>query len=178
MQELRRRRAARTREAIVDAFGRIFFERRQRRIRVADVAAEAGIGRSTFYDHFSGAEQVHLAALARPFGILADAAAGRGDAARLERLLAHFWENRQRARDSFGGRSGEQAQRLLAELVERRLEGGLAVPAALAAQQLAAAALAPVRAWLAGRASATPAALAESLCRSGAALAASLRPES
>ena len=175
MREVGRKRSAGTRAAIIGAFNRIFLERRQHRIRVADVVAEAGVGRSTFYDHFSGAEQLYLAALARPFTVLADAAAGCGDPAALERLLAHFWENRRRARDSLGGRSGEQSQRLLAELVEARLEGPLALPASLAAQQLAAAALAPVRCWLLGHASSTPAGLAESLCRSGAALAAAQR---
>ena len=170
------RRARATRGAIVEAFNRLFLERRLRRIRVGDVVAEAGVGRSTFYDHFAGAEQLRLAALARPMAVLAEAAAGRGDAAATERLFAHFWENRQRARDMLDGRPGEQALRLLAALVEERIEAPLAIPERLAAWQLAGAALAPVRAWLLGEAPSTPGELAESVCRSGAALVASLRP--
>lgn len=175
MHEAPASRAGRTRSAIIDAFNRLVLERRQRPIRAADVAAEAGVGRSTFYDHFSGAEQVRLEALAHPFAILADAAAGRGNPASLTRLLDHFWEYRARARDHFSGRAGEQARRLLAELIERRLEGELTLPARLAARQLADAAMAPVRAWLLGEAPANSETLANSLCRSGAALAASLR---
>ena len=175
MHEAPGRRAGRTRSAIIAAFNRLVLERRTRHIRAGDVAAEAGVGRSTFYDHFSGAEQVRLEALSYPFAILADAAAGRGDVVALVRLLDHFWEYRARAREHFSGRAGEQARRLLAELIEARLEGELALAPRLAARQLADAALAPVRAWLLGEASATSAALAESLCRSGAALAASLR---
>ena len=168
-------RAKRTRGAILAAFNALVLERRKRRIGVRDVVAEAGIGRSTFYEHFQSAEAVHLAALARPFALLADAAAGRGDPRTTAQLLTHFWENRGRARETLSGRTGDQASRLLADLVEVRLAEGLAVPPALAAQQLAAAALAPVRAWLLGEAHSTPEALAEHLCRSGAALASSLR---
>lgn len=167
-------RATKTRTAIVHAFNALVLGGR-RRIRVGDVIAEAGLGRSTFYDHFSSAEQLHMAALAQPFVILADAAAGRGDPRSTERLLAHFWENRRVARDTFTGRAGDQAQRLLSRLVEERLEGPLLVPPRLAAQQLAAAALAPVRGWLLGEASASAHMLAGNLCRSGAALLATLR---
>jgi AcrR family transcriptional regulator len=164
-----------TRGAIIDAFTTLFLERRQRRIRVGDVAAESGLARSTVYDHFAGAEQLQLAALARPFAMLADVAAGRGDRYATEWLLAHFWSNRQRARDVLTGRPGEQALRLLAGLVEERLPPPLLLPPHMAAQLLAAAALVPVRAWLLGEAPSTPDVLAEALCRSGAALAEALR---
>lgn len=172
---MKERAAERTRRAIVEAFNDLVLKRRQRRIGVRDVVGQAGIGRSTFYDHFSSAEALHMTALARPFATLADAAAGRGDPAETAWLLAHFWEFRSRARGTFAGRAGEQASRLLADLVEERLDENLALPRRLAAQQLAAAALAPVRSWLLGEASSTPEALAETLCRSGAALAAALR---
>ena len=175
MGETGKGRAGRTRSAIVDAFNSLVLERRQRRIGVRDVISQAGVGRSTFYDHFPDAEALHMAALAKPFALLADAAVGRGDLAQTSWLLAHFWENRHRARDTLNGRTGEQAARLLTGLVEERLDGTLKLPRRLAAQQLAAAALAPVRAWLLGEASSTPEALAETLCRSGAALAAALR---
>lgn len=80
------KRSAATRKAIVSASNRLFLERRLRRIRVSHVAAEAGVGRSTLYDHFSGAEPLHEAALTPLFAILADAAAGRGNPAAIERL--------------------------------------------------------------------------------------------
>jgi AcrR family transcriptional regulator len=175
MEEAKHKRARRTRETILDAFNALFLGRRQRRIRVGDVVAEAGLGRSTFYEHFSGAEQLHMAALSRPFAILADAAVGQGDAEATGRLLAHFWENRQRARDSLTGRTGDHALRLLASLVEERLPEPLAMAPRLASQQLAAATLAPLRLWLLGEGSSTPDKLAEILCCSGAALVNALR---
>ena len=170
------RRAGRTRAAIVEAFNRLVLQRRMRRIRVADVLAEARVGRSTFYDHFSGAEQLHLAALTRPFGTLADAATGRADVDATKWLLDHFWENRGRARETLTGRSGEQAIRLLTDLVEQRLDGPFALPPRLVAAQIAAATLAPVRAWLLGESASTAEALAEALCRSAASMVAALRP--
>ena len=165
------RRSLRTRQALVEAFGRLVL-RRHRHIRVADVIEEAGVGRSTFYDHYSGAEALHLEALKRPFGPLADAAAGQGDEESLTSILAHFWDYRQRARQSINGKS----ERLLAQMIAERLDGQrLRIPARLAARQLAAAALTPVAAWLSGEASCTPRALAQSICRAGTAQAEALR---
>jgi AcrR family transcriptional regulator len=168
------RRATRTRKALVEAFGHLVQHRRRGPIRVAEIVALAKVGRSTFYDHYSSAEEISLDALSRPFAMLADAAAGRGDPERLTWLLAHFWENRQRAREIFAsGRMRAKAARLLAGMVADRLEGAdllPAIPLPLASLQLAEAALAPVLAWMRGEAATTPAALARSLCRSGAAL--------
>lgn len=172
------RRATRTRKALVDAFGHLVQHRHRGPIRVAEIVAQARVGRSTFYDHYSSAEEISLDALSRPFTILADAAAGRGDPEALTGLLAHFWENRQRAREMFaGGRMREKAARLLAEMVAERLgEADVqpAIPLPLASLQLAEAALAPVLAWMRGEAAAAADALARSLCRGGAALLAAL----
>lgn len=170
-----RTRAARTRGAILAAFNQLFLERRQRRIGVAAVTAQAGVGRSTFYDHFAGVDALRLAALQGPFALLAEAAAGRGEVGRLTPLLAHFWENRARARSSLTGRAGEQAERLLCDLVEQRLEGELTLPRRLAAEQMAGAAVRPLRAWLLGEAPASAETLAGAICHAGDALAAAVR---
>lgn len=177
MEARQDRRVARTRAALIEAFNHLVLQRGRGKIRVADIVARADVGRSTFYEHFAGAEAIHMEALARPLAVLADAAAGQGDAARLEALLAHFWDNRRLARDTFAGRAGEQAARLLADLVEERLRDGRAqfdIPLRLAALQLAAAALAPVRGWVLAEAPCTGASLARSLCRSGRELAGAL----
>ncbi|HEV2816808.1 MAG TPA: hypothetical protein VGW40_06260 [Allosphingosinicella sp.] len=168
-------RVRRTRAALIGAFDRLVLAGRPRRIRVADIVETAKVGRSTFYEHYKGADDIHLAALARPFAILADAAAGDGDEARLTLLLAHFWENRRRARETFQGRMQIKVTRLLAAMIEERLEGAaLAIPSRLAALQLAEAALAPLRGWVAAEAPCTPQALAGAICRCGRALRAGL----
>lgn len=162
------RRTRRTRAALVEAFNHLVLHRRQPRIRVADIIAQADVGRSTFYEHYSNADALLLEALSHPFAILADAAAGRGDADRLAFLLTHFWENRRRARETLAGRTGDKATRLLADMVEARLDGrAMAVPMRLASRQLAEAALAPIKAWLAGEAPCSAETLAASLCRTG-----------
>ena len=174
------RRVARTRRALIDAFGRLVTHRRLRRIRVADIVAEAEVGRSTFYDHFPSADALHLEAMTGLLGILADAAAGRGDPARTERLLDHFWDNRQRARETLAGRMERRVTRRLAELVEERLaaDGGVTLlPARLAALQLAEATLAPVCGWLAAEAPCRADVLAAGLCRTGAAMMKALAGE-
>ena len=163
------RRAARTRAALLQAFGALMRQGR-RSIRVADVVEEANVGRSTFYEHFSGADDLHMAALSRPFALLADAATGRADAERLAGLLDHFRENKHRARETLSGRTGEQAARLLAALIEERLPPALPPEEVrLAAAQLSGAALAAVGAWVRGETGLSSNAVAAAICRSSAA---------
>lgn len=169
------RRVARTRAALIGAFNRLFLSARRGPVKVAEIVAEAGVGRSTFYEHYRAADDIFLEALKAPFAGLADAASGSGDSAALEPLLAHFWENRGRRREALAGRLGERVVRLLSAMVEERLGGAsLAVPPPIAARTLAEAALAPLRPWLAGEAPAAPAQLAAAICRAGASLRAAL----
>lgn len=171
-------RVKRTRSALVESFNRLLLGGRHRRIGVRDVIAEAGVGRSTFYEHFGSAEELHLRALERPLAMLADAAVGDGDEAVLARLLTHFWDNRARARDTFSGRMGEKAARLLSHMVEDRLsDAQLRLPRQLAAQQLAQAALAPVKGWLTAAAPSDAETLAAAIVSGGRALRDSLRPD-
>jgi AcrR family transcriptional regulator len=176
MAETRDRRAQRTRAALLGAFNQLFLGRRAREIKAADLIAEAGVGRSTFYDHYSSADDVLLAALRQPFAHLADAAAGQGDAAATLWLVEHFWDNRQRGRDLFDNvQMRDRVNRLLAGMIAERLAAApLRLPAELAAAQLAEAALAPLRGWIRGEAPAKPAAMAETLIRTGTALRAAL----
>ncbi len=166
------RRVRRTRTALIDAFDHLVLNHRNRDIRVGDIVEQAKVGRSTFYDHYSSAEALHLDALRRPFSALADAAAGRGNEAALTPILSHFWEYRQLARSSLG----ERTQRLLSQMVEELIcEADLCVAPPIVARQLAASAHAAVVSWLSGEAPCTPAALARAICRSGEAQVRALR---
>jgi AcrR family transcriptional regulator len=180
MNEAKDRRVRRTKRALIGAFNHLLLHRRRHPIRAADIIAEAKVGRSTFYDHYSSPDDVMLEALQAPFATLADAATGQGDQAATLWLLDHFWENRQRAREMFDDqRMRDRVSRLLAGMIAERLAGApLTLPSGLAAAQLADAALAPVRAWVRGEAAAMPEAMADSLCRTGAALRTALIPSS
>jgi AcrR family transcriptional regulator len=162
------RRTARTRKAIFDAFIGLIFARRYAAIRTADVIEAAGIGRSTFYEHFRSKDEVLVAVIDPIFAPLADAAAGRGRAAALEVVLVHLWDQRAFGRVLFEPPLLAKLQRKLAGMIEARLapdvDPDLASPRLVAAGA-AAAQLAMLRLWLAGEVSCPPRVLARELMR-------------
>jgi AcrR family transcriptional regulator len=172
------RRITRTRTALIGAFNHlVLIKRRQRGIKAAEIIAEANVGRSTFYDHYSSADAVMLEAIRHPFGILADALTGKGDAASLTPLLAHFWENRQLARDTLVRLDGP-VTRVLTEMIEERIGAmPLLIPTRLAAMQIAESALAPISGWVTAEAPCAAETLAEAIWRCGGAMLASLAAE-
>jgi AcrR family transcriptional regulator len=170
------RRVRRTRRALIGAFNQLVLKQRYEDIRIGDIVDAADVGRSTFYEHFAGRDDLHLQALSHPMAILADAAAGQGDVQKLTHLLEHFWENRTLARASFTGPQRAGIARMLAGQIEERLvakDRAADLPVRLAAIQIADGHLGLVRAWVYGEASATPAVLADAIIKSSnAALAA------
>lgn len=166
------RRVERTRTALIDAFNELFLTCRNQTIRVADIVEHANVGRSTFYEHYASADDLFMQALARPLSILADAAAGKCGPERLKWLLDHFWENRQRARTTFGGPKRDQITRLLSTMLEERLSdcGTPVIPMRLAAVQLAEAPMALIRSWISAEGSCTPERLAQTICETSARL--------
>lgn len=178
MSERIDRRVARTRDALLGAFNHLLLHdrRRQRDIKVGEIVDRANVGRSTFYEHFSGADAIFLEAARHPFGQLADALTGVTGPEALVGLLDHFWENRALARDALG-RLDVPITRMVAEMVEERLAAqgmAAAIPLRLAARQLAESGLAPVRGWVSAEAPCTSAALAAAIHRGAAALRAAL----
>jgi AcrR family transcriptional regulator len=172
-------RLERTREALVGAFSSLVQERRYDEIRVHDVALDAGVGRSTFYEHFRGKDDLLLESMNGIFGVLARAIDGREDPA-LEHVLAHFWDVRPQARYFFTGPpaqdTGARIVRELARRIELRLAalpGRPMIAGPLLALQVAESELALVRGWLAGIGEATPAELAAAIRRTTAAIVAS-----
>lgn len=145
------RRKIRTRQAILGALTQLMFTRRYGAIRTADLIETAGVGRSTFYDHFRSRDEVLVALVDPLFAPLADAAAGRGDVFAVEAVLNHLWEQRAVARHLFEPPLGPRLSRKLADMIAERVEAkALAVPPTLAATGAAAGTLAVLRAWLTG----------------------------
>jgi AcrR family transcriptional regulator len=149
------RRQQRTRAALLAAFRDLMFAQRYDRIDVADVCAQANVGRSTFYAHFAGKDALLAAAMQPLLGTLADVAA-TGDSPSLLWLLYHFWEQRRHGRVVFAPPLRTVLERELAEAIHQRLGSHQR----LASLQIAAAQLTALDAWLTGGISAPPAEMA------------------
>jgi AcrR family transcriptional regulator len=127
---------------------------------VAELSRRAGIGRSTFYEHFRGKHDVLRHALDPVLAPLADAAVGRGDAARVRAVIDHVAENRPRTLAMLDGHARVHVEHALTDEILARLGPapdavGVDIQSLLAAQ-LAGSQLALIRAWLAGGTGACP----------------------
>jgi AcrR family transcriptional regulator len=153
------RQVRRTRGALLDTFSKQAQSRPYEEIRIADVAEAADVGRSTFYEHFGGKDDLLLESLSPVLEVLSGAAEEADDLARLELVLSHFRENRRLARQFFSGTASRQALvrfgRDLAGRIEHRLASRLqgsgrtpVLPRQLVAAQAAQAVLGLLRAWL------------------------------
>ncbi len=141
-------RRIRTREGLRRAFREIVLEKRWSQIRVAEVFTRAGVGRSTFYEHFRNKDDLLRDGLAEPFAPLAAAAAGCADPDELYEAFSHFWVYRRIGAAMLTGGARGLAVRLLTEMIEARLKQ----PAAKAEATFLAAGLIELLAeWLAGR---------------------------
>jgi AcrR family transcriptional regulator len=176
------RRIERTREAIAGAFNALIFEgRRYDRIRVADLIARAGVGRSTFYEHYRGKDDVLAETIRHPFAMLAAAVDRDARVSTLRDVLEHFHENRVQAKAIFAGRARRRVARVLASMVEERLRlraqsRGTATPVSIgiAAVAIAEGQLAAIVAWGAGDVAGDAARLADVLHRIAQATASDL----
>lgn len=136
------------RASIINAFNRLILSGRRDKPRVAEVLSEAGVARSTFYEHFDGRDGLLVTSMRGPLSILVDAAVGTSDAARLAGILDHFKENRRAAIDIFESPLGKRIARELAGMIAEHPEAaGLSKYGAthLANQQLGF-----IRLWLTG----------------------------
>lgn len=174
------RRVERTRLAILAAFRDLVLTKGYDPISVRDVVETAGVGRSTFYEHFDDKEDLFQESLRPLLSVLADAVgAGRAPQG-LAMLIGHFGQNRRLARTAMGGSPRLLMSRFLAELIGERLTAHATrarpplVPPALIAAHLAAAQLGLIEAWLSGKTSCSPEAVAHALYVSTRASAAAL----
>lgn len=168
-------RAARTRSAIVGSFNELALSQPIDSISVPKIIDEAGVGRSTFYEHFRNTEELLKHAATRMLTPMADAAAADGTLEGVGHVVLHVHENRAAALGMLRGESGVAIERRLAELIEERLEANPVprrLPPRLLATQCAAAQLALVREWLSSLDPTTPEALARTLFETSRALVA------
>jgi AcrR family transcriptional regulator len=91
-----RTRSERTRQKLLNAFVELVLSRGYLRVHPADVAARAGVGRSTLYTHFSGVLQLLEASLERHCSKLATTVRVQTSASDLLPLLSHYREQSHR----------------------------------------------------------------------------------
>ena len=154
------RRQKRTRDAIRQAFISLATNRRYDDFSVRDLIEQADIGRSTFYEHYRGKDDVLRALMDGMLTELADATSGAVPEEKLGGLIAHFWGNRRLGKAVFGPQLAPAVRRRLAELIEDRT-GATRVRATL----LAAGQVGLLSAWLSGEVSAAPEEVAAALIR-------------
>jgi predicted flap endonuclease-1-like 5' DNA nuclease len=159
-------RKRQTRQALLGAFFALVLERRYHEIRIDAICTRAGVGRSTFYEHFANKDALLAASIEAPFATLADAPFGVSES-KLTAILEHFYQNRALAPGIFTGLVRRKVSLVLVRMIEQRLKSQhrayLKVPLRLAAIALAGAQLAPLIAWLAGECPSPPEVLARAL---------------
>lgn len=157
------RRARRTRDSIVEAFVRLALEQRYDTIRTADLIASAAVGRSTFYEHFRGKDEILVAAMEPVLLPLANAALA--STAHVRSTLDHVWRQRAFARIVLAAGPGMKLQRRLAAMIETRLDeiGPEVAPPAMMAMAAAAGQLTMLRMWVSGEAACPSAVLARQM---------------
>ncbi|HZX67347.1 MAG TPA: TetR/AcrR family transcriptional regulator [Candidatus Elarobacter sp.] len=161
------RRIERTRGAILAAFNDLVLTVGYDRISVRDIIERAGIGRSTFYEHFEDKDEVLRQSVTPVLAVLAATVADAPPPAELTVVVAHFKDNRRLLRAFFDGPPRRLLARYLAALIEERVtmmsDTVPLVPATMVAAQLAESQLGLVQSWLEDPARAGAAAVATAL---------------
>ncbi|HEX5380182.1 MAG TPA: TetR/AcrR family transcriptional regulator [Phenylobacterium sp.] len=165
------RRVQRTKAALVGAFVSLVLDRRYDQITVADIVERAGVGRSTFYEHYDNKDELLTEGLTGPFAVLADMVTGACDPVRILETIEHFWENRRVGNVLFAGPTRQLVMRTLAGAIEQRLlsksraTSPSELPAPLASAYLASAQIGLLSEWLSGHTSCPSAVVADALQR-------------
>ena len=155
--EIPDRRVRRTRAAIVSAFNRLILDRGYASLTPGAVAAAADVGRSTFYEHFRGLDDVLALTLGPLLSPLANACFEETLPNAAGQVVEHLWANRRLARALLAGEAHAVVSRCFAALFTAALvRAGRAgdkplLEPELIALQLAAGQLALLDAWLSGR---------------------------
>jgi len=166
-------RVRRTRLKLIRAFNKLVLERGYAKVTVADVISEAGVVRSTFYEHFQTKDDILRQSIKPFFSALADSVVEPEPSDQLVEIIGHFWENRRLAHAMFSGAMRPLVSGFLSDLIEERLVLVVRrsravkplVPVRLMAAQLAESQLGLIDAWVSGKAASSPEAVSQLLHR-------------
>ena len=145
-------RARQTRRLLLETFARLASEQRYDSIATSELVAAAGVGRSTFYEHFADKDALLLAALEPVLIPLANAASGRGSKAAARMLLTHIWSKRSLFRSVLCSVVLKKIVQRLTDMILERImrEGVNSDTARVAAVASAHGQIAVVRLWVTG----------------------------
>jgi len=113
-------RIVKTRRALFEVFMELVLKQRYDDIQTSEIISKAGIARSTFYEHFSGKDDLLVKSMHGLLAVLAEAATQPHQEERLRWVLEHFWENRSMARIILQGRPYQLIKRQLAKLIAQQ----------------------------------------------------------
>jgi AcrR family transcriptional regulator len=115
------RRTERTRAALMQAFVAELLNEGYDALTVERVAERANVGRSTFYMHYTGKDDILRHSMARPSSVLAVLVGHDVPAPLIEKQLVHFHEQRRRNHVFFEGPVRKIWTGVVASLIEPRL---------------------------------------------------------
>jgi AcrR family transcriptional regulator len=177
------RRSERTRKALLAAFIDLILKHGYESVSISDIVTRANIGRSTFYIHYSGKEDILKQSMALPSSFLANLVGGDVAPDDLVPILVHFREQRTLNKVFFSWPIRQIWVRSLEGQIDKRLQAlsnrpGVhpVVPLALIASHLAETQIALIANWLTGRVSCRPEAIAAALSVSTNAAVSALLP--
>jgi AcrR family transcriptional regulator len=179
--EFVRSRSQPAKAAVLRAFAELVGAKQYDEIAVGEIIKQAGVSRSTFYEHFSGKSDLLTRSIAGPFKILADGVLSAAQS-KLVPLLEHFWSNRAFARGVLLGSVRPRVATVLVIHIESRLKrretesrARYRLPRRLIAWQLTETMLGLITAWLTGEARCSATELADGLSRSSHAVLEAMR---
>ena len=149
-------RSTPTRGWIMESFNRLMLKRGYDRFGVTDVVTGAGVGRSTFYEHYRGKDEVLRDAVRHVVEVMADLVIRPDEEGPMRGVAEHIATHRPAAHRILAGTAGVRIARQLAGLIASRLSGAPGASTrradlsdALVSQCLAGAQLGLLRAWVA-----------------------------
>lgn len=167
------KRSRRTRAWIVQAFNELLFKRGYAALGTHFISKRAGVGRSTFYEHFRNKEELLLHSASSILAVLADAVTEAGNIDQIRGVVDHVLDQKAMTLPVLTGTTGSAITEELAKLIEERLSNCyagrrcvLVVPVKLASRQVAQAQMALLVGWLGDESSCSSAALATAIHRS------------
>lgn len=115
-------RRNRSRMAILNAFVELVLIKSYDDIQVNHIIRQANIGRSTFYEHFKGKDELLAKSLHGPMKTLSSACEGIQQLSNLTPILQHFWDNRTFARYIFSSSAKKQILTVLSECIKIQIQ--------------------------------------------------------